>query len=82
VKRASAGEVFSHSPCKLSRDEYNFHRFSLKEVMMDIEGTMAARGIGLGCPAPDFELESTEGKSIRLSQLEGMPAIVRFGSFT
>jgi peroxiredoxin len=50
--------------------------------MMDIEGTMAARGIGLGCPAPDFELESTEGKSIRLSQLEGMPAIVRFGSFT
>jgi len=35
-----------------------------------------------GALAPDFELESTEGERVRLSELRGRPVLVHFGSFT
>ena len=31
-----------------------------------------------GEPAPDFELEDVEGKSIRLSELHGRPIVLAF----
>jgi peroxiredoxin len=35
-----------------------------------------------GSEAPDFELETTEGDRVRLSELRGQPVVLRFGSFT
>ena len=63
-------------------DEYNYEHFRPKHLLADLLKTIRGEGIGPGEMAPDFELESTEGEGLRLSDLRGRPAVLRFGSFT
>ncbi len=62
--------------------EYNYEHFRPKHLLADM--WRSARGAGLqpGEPAPDFELESTDGRRIRLSTLRGRPVLLHFGSGT
>ncbi len=41
-------------------------------------GTKAPDTAEVGAPAPDFELESLTGGTIRLSELEGKPVLINF----
>ena len=63
-------------------DEYNYEHFRPKHLLADLLKTVRGEGIGPGEMAPDFELESTEGGKLRLSDLRGRPVVLRFGSFT
>ncbi|MDP9455336.1 MAG: hypothetical protein CYG60_11835 [Actinobacteria bacterium] len=63
-------------------DEYNYEHFRPKHLIADLLKTIRGEGIGPGEVAPDFELESTEGEKLRLSDLRGRPVVLRFGSFT
>ena len=63
-------------------DEYNYEHFRPKHLLADLLKTIRGEGIGPGEVAPDFELESTEGETLRLSDLRGSPVVLRFGSFT
>ena len=63
-------------------DEYNYEHFRPKHLLADLLKTVRGEGIGPGEMAPDFELESTEGEGLRLSDLRGRPVVLRFGSFT
>ena len=40
-----------------------------------------ARAIGIGDPAPDFELDSTKGGKIKLSSLRGKSVLINFYNF-
>ncbi len=62
--------------------EYNYEHFRLKHLIADLLKTARGEGIGPGEEAPDFELESTGGDRVRLSDLRGRPVVLRFGSFT
>jgi len=63
-------------------DEYNYEHFRPKHLLADLWKTLRGEGIQPGEEAPDFELESTEGERVRLSELRGQPVVLRFGSFT
>ncbi len=63
-------------------DEYNYEHFRPKHLLADLWKTVRGEGIHPGEEAPDFELESTEGEQVRLSDLRGRPVVLRFGSFT
>ena len=63
-------------------DEYNYEHFRPKHLVADLLKTARGEGIRPGEEVPDFELESTEGESVRLSDLRGRPVVLRFGSFT
>ena len=39
-------------------------------------------GLPPGCEAPDFELPSTDGTTLRLSDLRGQPVVLHFVSYT
>jgi hypothetical protein len=60
---------------------YNYEHFRLKHLLADLLKTVRGEGIRPGEEAPDFELESAEGKRVRLSKLRGCPVVLRFGSF-
>ena len=40
-----------------------------------------ALAIGVGDPAPDFELESTKGGKVKLSNLKGKTVLINFYNF-
>jgi|GEM_PF-1429293 len=40
-----------------------------------------AMAIGIGDPAPDFELESTKGGKVKLSNLKGKNVLINFYNF-
>jgi cytochrome oxidase Cu insertion factor (SCO1/SenC/PrrC family) len=40
-----------------------------------------ARAIGVGDPAPDFELDSTKGGKLKLSNLKGKSVLINFYVF-
>lgn len=63
-------------------DEYNYEHFRPKHLIADLWKTIRGEGLRPGEEAPDFELESTEGDRVRLSELRGQPVVLRFGSFT
>lgn len=41
----------------------------------------SARAIGVGDPAPDFELDSTKGGKVKLSNLKGKNVLINFYIF-
>ncbi len=63
-------------------NEYNYEHFRPKHLLADLWKTLRGEGLQPGTEAPDFELESTEGDRVRLSEVRGRPVVLRFGSFT
>lgn len=62
--------------------EYNYEHFRPKHLLADLWKTLRGEGLQPGAEAPDFEMETTEGGLVRLSELRGRPVVLRFGSFT
>ena len=63
-------------------DEYNYEHFRPKHLLADLWKTLRGEGLQPGSEAPDFDMETTEGNWMRLSELRGRPVVLRFGSFT
>lgn len=63
-------------------EEYNYEHFRTKHYLLDGQGTLTGRGIAPGELAPDFEMSTVEGGTLRLSELRGRPALLHFGSPT
>lgn len=82
MEHRTVTELFDNMEARLGIEDYNYYHFSRKYAMMDVRGTMAGRGIGPGCKAPDFELEDTAGNLVKLSSLQGKPVVLRFSSIT
>ncbi|MBA4115143.1 MAG: redoxin domain-containing protein [Rubrobacter sp.] len=62
--------------------KYNYEHFWLKHLLADLWRTVRGEGVQPGSEAPDFELESTEGNRVRLSELRGSPVLLHLGSAT
>jgi cytochrome oxidase Cu insertion factor (SCO1/SenC/PrrC family) len=62
--------------------DYNFTRFRPQHLLADARRSLRRVGVRPGEPAPDFELPTADGRSVRLSQLRGKPVLLHFGSFT
>ncbi len=63
-------------------NEYNYEHFRPKHLLADLWKTIRGEGLQPGTEAPDFEMETTQGDRVRLSELRGRPVVLRFGSFT
>ncbi len=63
-------------------DEYNYEHFRPKHLLADLWKTIRGEGLQPGTEALDFDMETTEGERVRLSELRGRPVVLRFGSFT
>lgn len=59
-------------------EDYNFEHFRMRHMLAELLRT----GLPPGAPAPDFELPSTDGSRIRLSELRGTPVLLHFVSYT
>ena len=66
----------------LSLADYNYEHFRTKHFLADLRTTLRGAGVQPGDEAPDFELEATDGRRVRLSDLRGTPVLLHFGSFT
>lgn len=75
-------ELFATLDKRLSLEEYNYGHFSRGTVFSDLKGSVQGSGIYPGYSAPDFELKDTDGRSIRLSEFEGKPMLIRFVSLS
>ncbi len=55
---------------------------NLAAVIVLCLGSMRpAMAIGVGDPAPDFELDSTKGGKVKLSSLKGKTVLINFYNF-
>ncbi len=63
-------------------DGYNFRHFRRAHAWADARRTWNEVGLLPSQVAPDFELQSTDGQSVRLSSLRGKPVVLHFGSYT
>ncbi len=70
----------TRDPRELQR--YNYEHFWLDHLLADLWRTAKGEGVQPGSEAPDFEMESTEGQRVRLSELRGRPVLLHFGSAT
>ena len=68
------------SPQQLS--EYHYEHFRPKHLFADLWRSVLGEGLQPGSEAPDFELETTEGGRLRLSELRGRPVLLHIGSYT
>jgi hypothetical protein len=50
-------------------------------VLLFLATISPAVAIGLGDPAPDFELDSTKGSKVKLSSLKGKNVLINFYNF-
>lgn len=55
-----------------------FGLWVLYVLLMPNTGKTAGLGIAIGQAAPDFELQTIEGKSYKLSDLKGKPVMINF----
>jgi hypothetical protein len=62
--------------------KYNLERFRMRHMAAELLRTLRRDGVLPGCEAPDFELESTNGKRVRLRHLRGQPVLLHFVSYT
>jgi hypothetical protein len=63
-------------------NDYNYKHFWPKYFLADMWRTAKARGLAPGSAAPAFELASTDGDTVRLSDFAGRPVLLHFGSGT
>ena len=66
----------------VSPAEYNYDHFDPKYFLEDAKLAMKPKGVVPGNVAPDFELQDSEGRAWRLSDLRGMPVVLITGSAT
>ena len=59
-------------------DDLNFRHFRMRHMVAELLRT----GLPLGARAPDFDLPSTDGERLRLSDLRGKPVLLHFVSYT
>ncbi len=59
-------------------DAVNFQHFRMRHMVAEL----LRAGLPPGCEAPDFELPSTDGTRVRLSDLQGKPVLLHFVSYT
>jgi cytochrome oxidase Cu insertion factor (SCO1/SenC/PrrC family) len=50
-------------------------------VFLILAGLRSADAIGIGDQAPDFELDSTKGGKVKLSNLKGKTVLINFYNF-
>lgn len=62
--------------------EYNYAHFRTKHFVADLAHSLRGEGIAPGAEAPDFDLPSTSGERVRLSDLRGRPTVLHTGSPT
>ena len=62
--------------------EYNYEHFRPKHLLADLWRSAWGEGLRPGAEAPDFELETTDGERVRLSDLRGQPVLLHIGSYT
>jgi hypothetical protein len=82
MEQNTVAHVFESKWGRLGVEEYNYDHFTREDALMDARGTITGRGVGPGCIAPDFELEDTDGNTVRLSSLQGRPVLLRFSSIS
>ncbi|MDQ4078378.1 MAG: DUF1990 family protein [Chloroflexota bacterium] len=75
-------EQFARMESPWGVDEYNFEHFGPQHVLFEARQVLTSGGLKPGQLAPDWELPSVEGGTIRLSDLRGKPVLLHFGSFT
>lgn len=61
---------------------YNFPHFRSGHLLADAVRTVQGIGVAPGQVAPDFDLPTSAGDRIRLSELRGTPVVLHFGSYT
>ena len=59
-------------------EDFNFRHFRIRHMAAELLRT----GLAPGCQAPDFELASTDGRRVRLSDLCGQAVLLHFVSYT
>lgn len=63
-------------------DDYNFRHFRMRHMAAELLRTVRPEGVLPGQEAPDFELESSHGDRLRLSDLQGRPVVLHLVSYT
>lgn len=63
-------------------DDVNFRHFRMRHMIAELIRTGRSDGIPRGAMAPEFDLETTEGDRLRLSDLREKPVLLHFGSYT
>lgn len=66
----------------LPAEKYNYGHFTSKHFLGDVKRSAQGYGRPSGSEAPDFDLESTDGQRVRLSDFRGQPVLLHFGAFT
>lgn len=63
-------------------ERYNYPHFRTGRFLADLLRSIRGDGVQPGEEAPDFDLETTDGARVRLSELRGQPVLLRFVSIT